>query len=363
MAYTVITKNMDTDQIQKVLNRGRYIRFEKGVYSIKKTLNIYSNTHIDLGGATLQQGAPINHILLTHSTPTTTGYNGVFNVTIENGILEGMGKYNTKLNLLTLCHSANITVHNVTFKDVVEFHSIEINSSFNVNIRNCNFYGHNTSLDKDDFREQIQIDCAVESALVVVPLGSKWYDGTACDTVTITNCSFSKSSSRPAASQCIGNHCQFSKEKHKRITICNNVFTGGNQVSKGSPCIRLVNMQDVVIANNTCSQYGRFVQVTTYAHTYGLRGKETNLRTSDGVCSNILIRENNIKSPSGSNAAPGIYVTTKTGPHMRLLIEGNKFDFGSLKGKYAIYVKNVNNLELINNDIPSNTKVYQAYIE
>lgn len=352
MIINKVTKDMTNAQIQKVLSQGGMIQFEKSTYLITKPLEIYSNSIIDLGGSILRQGGRINHILLTHSDKDTTEYSGVNNVILFNGTLEGMGKYSTKLNLLTLCHSSNIYIHNVTFQDVVEFHSIEINSSQDVRVKACKFLGFNSSLDRDDFREYIQIDYAIESALVIVPFGSKWYDGTPCENITIENCIFGKSENRPTASQCIGNHCQVTGRKHSNITICNNTFEGENQGNKNAPCIRLIGMDNVIVKSNICSRYGRFVQVLTYAESYDMNGHKVDAMTGDGICRNVIIEDNLVSEPSGTVLSPGVFITSVSEDrHEQITIQNNILKLSSSKKAVnAIDMKYVNGYNIKDND-------------
>lgn len=332
-----ITTSMSMDEIQKILKSGGEITFQKGTYIITKPLILYSNSRINFNGATLRQGANINHVLLTYTDKNTTGYNGEHNIEIYGGKIEGMGKYKTKLNLLTLCHANNIDVHDMEFYDVIEFHDIEINSSRNVIIRNNKFAGFNSSIDTDDFRECIQLDWAVESALVVVPPGSKWFDGTPCRNITIENNTFGKSASRPAPSQCIGNHCQVSGLKHENIHIRGNTFIGGNQTYLNGCCVSLVGMSGVTVENNTCEGYGRFLRIYTLASSYGLSGKTPAPLPDDGVCRNITVRNNRVIAPSSTFKSCGIWSTSKTGRHRNIFIENNRFEqHGVSTWKYAI---------------------------
>lgn len=337
-----IKNTMTMAQIQSVLKSCGEIEFEPGIYNITSTLLLYSNSKINLNGAILRQASTVNHIFLTYSEDETTEYNGAYNIEIYNGTIEGMGKYKTKLNFITLCHSNNIYIHDIQFLDVVEFHCAEINSSRNVVIKDCKFKGFNSSLDSDDFRECIQIDWAVESALVVVPLGSAWYDGTPCENITIDNCSFNKSSSRPAPSQCIGNHCQVSGRKHNNIVIKNCKFVGGNQTNKNGSCINLIGMENVKILDNECIGFGRFVKICSASYSYGISGKLSILLADDGVCRNVNISGNDVKQPCGTCKYAGIYVYSKTGNHEGLYVYDNKFDAGiNSYMTHAIYLDDV----------------------
>lgn len=347
-----VKKDMTMNEIQKILNSGGYIIFEQATYDITQTLYLHSNTKLDLNGARLRQASDINHILLTYSDAETIEYEGVHDVCVFNGTIEGMGKYGSKINLITLCHTRNIYLKNLNLVDVVEFHSLEINSSQNVKVEDCLFRGFNSTIDDDDFRESIQIDHAIESALVVVPLGSPWYDGTPCENIVIDGCVFEKSSSRPTPSQCIGNHCQVTGRKHSNITIQNCTFNGGNQTNKGGSCITIVDMENVKILNNICTQYGRFVRVTTFSYTYGIDGKLETLLAEDGISRNVLIEGNSVVNPTGTYLSSGVYVSSQTGNHESIIVKENSFNRGdNTKMKYAVDMKYVNGGIVADNDI------------
>lgn len=330
-----ITKGMNTEQIQKILSAGGYIECEQGTYNIMAPLILSSNTRLNLGKAVFRQGAAINHIFVTQTAPDTTGYNGAHDIEIYGGTIEGMGKYGTKLNLITTYHARNIYIHGITLQDVVGFHHIELNASSCVTIENCTFTGYNVLEGDSDFRECVQLDAAVESALVLHPLGSKCYDGTMCENIIIRNCRFEKSASRPAPSNCIGNHCQVTAGKHQNILIEGNTFTGGNQNNPHGICINLVGMENVQVRGNSISGFGRGVRVYSYDKSYTVDGEKVAATGEDGTCSNVQITRNEISDPTGTYVSSGIWVTAKNGRHESIVIRDNSIE-KSGKMKYAV---------------------------
>lgn len=358
-AVNMVTKGMSTEQIQSVLNKGGCIKFEKATYDITKTLKIFGWSDINLNGATIRQGGKINHIFLTDSDGDVTEYNGVCNVEIYGGTIEGMGKYKTKLNLITLCHSRNIYIHDMILRDVVEFHDIEINSSENVIVENCTFEGFNSSLDDSDFRECIQIDSAEEAALVVVPLGTAWYDGTACKNITIRKNTFKASNSRPAPSQCIGNHCQPQGKHYENIIIEDNIFIGGNQTNPNGVCINLVATENAKVRGNRITGYGRGIQVTAYDKSYNLKGNKISATDGDGISKNVLIANNRIENPTSTYKSSGIFVTSKNGYHENIRIEDNTIVQSGVMVN-AIDVNYVDTGHITGTDSKANVKIGQT---
>lgn len=328
-----ITKGMNTEQIQRILSAGGSIECESGTYDITAPLILSSNTRLNLGKAVFRQGAAIHYIFATQTAPDTIGYNGAHDIEIYGGIIEGMGKYKTKLNLITIYHARNIHIHDVTLQDVVGFHHIELNASSCITIENCTFAGYN-ALGEADFRECIQLDAAVGSALVIHPLGSKCYDGATCENIVIRNNRFKKSESRPAPSNCIGNHCQHTG-KHRNIIIEGNTFTGGNQSNPNGICINLVGMENVQVRDNTISGFGRGVRAYSYDKSYTLKGEKVDADGEDGICSNVQITGNTISEPTSTYLSSGIWVTAKNGRHESITIKGNTIK-KSGKMKYAV---------------------------
>ena len=330
-----ITAQMSVDEIQQVLDKGGKITCENAVYNVAKTLKLKSNTELNFNGATFRQGAKMEHIFVTDTTADTVGYEGAHNIEIYGGTLEGMGKYNTPLNLLTLYHAKNVSIHDVIFKDVVGFHHLEINACANVCVDKCHFSGYNVIDKDDDFRECIQIDCATQSALVIHPLGSATYDGTACKNIQISECQFTKSDSRPAPSVCIGNHCQFENAFHSNVSIERNVFIGGNQNDSSGTCINLVGMENVKISENSISKYGRAVRMYSYNKSYNAYGKKQNALKNDGKCSNVIVSDNNIASPIGTNAVKGIWAASNNARHNSIVVSGNFIQDAKCKLNYC----------------------------
>lgn len=251
---------------------------------------IYSNCTI--AEQTFVQKASQRHVLRSYTTPNTTGYNGVHDVIIDHCTFEGIAKYNTACNLLTLWHCNNIIIKNCTFKDCYQFHAIELNGCQNVVIDNCRFLGYNANR-KQDFREQIQIDFSSEATIFIHKSKSKCYDNTPCKNIKIENCYFDKSDHRLGASRCIGNHCQGTKN-HSEITIAHNTFVGYGSNKTGN-CIQIMGMNQVQIYDNTAKGFGRFLLVTYGNYVYDKNGKKIKKVKK---CSEVTYENNRITNPT-----------------------------------------------------------------
>lgn len=209
----------DASAIQSALtalkDTGGIIFFPHGIYLIKTSLVFYSNQTLWFeSGATLLQGAAINNLLRSYCESTWTGYTGTHDVLIYGGTFDG-GAYETNNTLIGTAHAKNITIERCTTKNGYgTWHNIEINSSYNVKIKDCDFEG---SRKTGSNGEMLQIDSA--SASGVYPWDGTNYDGTLSQYIDIEGCIFHDSTVVPA----IGNHINAA---HKYIRIHDCIFDG-----------------------------------------------------------------------------------------------------------------------------------------
>ena len=225
------------DALDAVKNTGGIIYFPIGTYLLKSSVLFYSNQTLWFeNGAKLLQGAAINNLLRAYSESTWTAYNGVHDCLIYGAVFDG-GAYTTANTLVGISHSKNIVFKNCTFKNGYgAWHNLEINSSYNVKVINCDFEGSRRILDG----EMIQIDAAAEQS--VYPWDNVNYDDTVCKYIEVCGCIFHDSTTVPA----IGNHRNSS---HKFIMIHDNIFDGLTG-TRGAIDI-LSNTTNVDIYNNT----------------------------------------------------------------------------------------------------------------
>lgn len=315
MKTIIVNPNNTMSTIQRALDtKGSCIIFKPGIYQITTPLFIDTGIKVIGEGAILRQAGRINHLLMTRVSKNTSKYLGVHDITIEGLAFEAMAKYATKLNLLTLWHAKNITLRNLTMLDAYKFHALEINACKDVLVENSNFLGYYSD-HRADFREQIQIDFASESALFLFEKGSRCYDNTCCEDIIIRGCNFDghKSSNgrtiRPAASQCIGNHCQPSEgRKHKNILIENNIFHGEGGTNPKGCAINLTAMDNVTIRSNAATGFARFaIAKKNYKYSYDKNGRKVQPTLQDGTCKNISLINNKVTNPSWSYNAYEFY--------------------------------------------------------
>lgn len=211
------------DAIEYSKNNGGIVYFPKGTYllstalfnpsisGIASALMCYDG-QVLLGerNAVLKIGAPgVTHTIFTYNTDSATGYTGAKNIEFRNLTFNGNSSLSNSITHLNITHASNIIVDGCQFTNIREWHGIEINSSTNVKVSNCLFYGNSTG----SYREDIQIDAATGNG----NLGSD--DSTVCTDIEIFNCKFS-TNGYPG----IGNHSDYA---HSDIRIHDNVFVGG----------------------------------------------------------------------------------------------------------------------------------------
>lgn len=326
MIYT--SDSMTT--IQQKLNKGGTIAWQKGTYNITKQLILKANSVLNMNGARLRRCANIQSIFLNNCKTSTKGYNGDGNITINDGIFEGMGKYSPD-NLLTFFHSHQVAILNCTFLDT-RCHAVEINSSKDVVILCCNFLGCNTEV---PYKEMIQIDAAYAGGFWKEGSSkkSKCYDGTMCQGIVISECKFDKSSSRDYPTACIGTHSQIiGGRTHRDIEIKNNTFTCTGSQS----CLSLIGMTDVEVHDNIFNQYGRVARIYNKDFSYDLLGEKTFPQIKDGQCEGIYFYNNLCTGSLGENKCTGIYIDNSCVD--TVIITSNTFEKKSDIEKYYLYV-------------------------
>lgn len=235
-------ENDDSYAIQDALDAvgatGGNILFPTGTYLIENSIHFYSNQAIIFeAGAVLKQGAAIDNLMRTYCNNSITGYNGTHDCIIFGATFDG-GSFTTNNTLLGTAHAKNIVIANCTFKNAYgTWHDLEINSSYNVHVVNCDFEG---SRKTGSNGEMIQIDGA--GSATYYPWDSIVIDNTVSKYIDINGCIFHNSTKVPG----VGNH---SNMAHKFVRIHNCIFDG---LTSSRGAINFVsNMTDIDIYENT----------------------------------------------------------------------------------------------------------------
>lgn len=224
----------DTASVQLCLAEGgneKSVCALTGTYLCSGRIRVYPNTYLHLSGSIVasekdSHGVSLN---LFEYDGDNSNYKNC-NITIDGGgMIDGKGadeteRYNT---LLRMGHGDNIAVRNITFKNAVRYHAIEISACRNVIIDGCKFEGifaHNSCEYKDkvnhsavNAHEFIQIEELDQGGSG----GITPYDDTIPENITISHCEFGKGAGE--FYKAIGDHGQ-RKHSYKNIYIKNNVF-------------------------------------------------------------------------------------------------------------------------------------------
>lgn len=176
----------DTQAVQDALTAEGWAYVPAGTYRMTSPLRPVARRRLTLApGATLIRDH--DDVLLTN-TPTGGGgggYDGYGGILLEGGILDCRGTVRSvNSGGLAVAHGYDITIRDMTIRDVYGWHAIEVNSSKTVRIRDCKFEGflHDGTR---GFSEAIQLDSAISAG--AYPWGGP-YDNTACEDVLVSGC-------------------------------------------------------------------------------------------------------------------------------------------------------------------------------
>lgn len=335
----------NTDKIQEFINLTGILYFPKGTYNLSKIITIKSNTTIMAHPDALFIRKQSSTMFQTEHTETTLNYNGGSNISFLGGKYKHNGNTSGS-NVFSLFHAKDVTFNGVTILDTVKAHSLDIIGCKNVRVLNCNFRGHiiDTS---NTYREMIQIDSAHAKGYPIYSDTSlAVYDGTPCEDILIQNCIFEKSDSNEAPACAIGQHAQIAqKSRHKNIVIKNNILNGvvASSGDYGAG-IRLMQMEDVIVADNIIKGFRRGIYADLSSTVAGLDGStvidgsstvltSSHEKTYFVGCKNVNISDNTIIPATYNETRPGIWCnisdsiktasTTNVPKHRTVKITGN----------------------------------------
>lgn len=284
------------------------------------------------------------------------GYSGNGHIVFENARFEFVGLQPSVLcyedgNVLQFAHASDWTFRNCEFYDVIDAHAIEINSSRNVVIDGCKFYGYREIANNRWYVEAIQIDHASTSGIQ----GALPNDDTHCKNITIQNCYFGKGNTYTFNKQGInttvefkawtagiGGHTHKEGKWHQNITIRNNTFEGMRYYA-----IRPYKWLNTLIAENFFYECGGGI--------YAVNGSNHAVFGAAGPFRRLTIVNNQFINgvavypdyfASNRRFMIGIFSTDVTSEDVQ--ISGNTFSVSEDSG---IIIKNVKRVTISNNTI------------
>ena len=374
--------------INRVISLGYKVKFLNKSYELYDTIILKNNTILELHEETELIRKHDKQMFISEFNVATTKYQGTNNIHIKNGTLLHNGN-ETPRNMFLLFHARNIKFENVTFKNIVASHAIDLVGCENVIVESCKFLGYDHSKSNEKFREAIQIDCAVKTGAgldeSLYPPDSNCFDGTRTRNVLIENCIFDKSDTLPPPHNCIGTHSQVEKPlqgdlRSNNIKILNNTFIGNGlitsenddgDISKAGKCIRLIQMADVTIQGNIIKNYGRAVSCEIFAKYRTLSGKvitdEELIKKQNVGNVNVSIINNSIECPKVEESYKWncINIDSKIAKcrHKNFKIQGNNIKNLGVNGNRSVGIRNLDNCHATNNTIEGGEKGFYVEIE
>lgn len=374
--------------INRVISLGNKVKFLNKSYELYDTIILKNNTMLELHEETKLIRKHDKQMFISEFNVATIKYEGTNNIYIKGGTLLHNGN-ETPRNMFLLFHARNIKFENVTFKNIVASHAIDLVGCENVTVEHCKFLGYDHSKSNEKFREVIQIDCATKTGAgldeSLYPADSTCFDGTRTKNVLIENCIFDKSDTLPPPHNCIGTHSQVEKAlqgdlRSNNIKILNNTFIGNGlittenddgDISKAGKCIRLIQMSDVTIEGNIIKNYGRAVSCEIFAKYRTLSGKvitdEEMIKKQNVGNVNVSIINNSIECPKVEESYKWncINIDSKIAKcrHKNFKIQGNNIKNLAVNGNRSVGIRNLDNCHATNNTIEGGEKGFYIEIE
>lgn len=316
------------DALDVALSKGAAkVYIPKGTYKISTRLLIYRNTHLILHkDATILRGSYVS--MLSNANPDVNPlldnndpYSGHGNIIIEGGTWDGnilnQPYAPTGFNGFGFNRARNITIRDVTFKDIVTCHAIDIGATEDILIENCRFLGYIDGTKEGDawyprnYPEAIQIDTFKEDNLE----GKEYAFCSPVRNIVVRDCYFGASGTpgTQAWPTGVGNHSSNHDHYVQNVKITNNTFDGmtyaGVHNCKFKDCIVTGNkFENCTVDVKSSNVHGDGQESSKYYDRDTGKWVQTNLPQSG---SNFIITDN-------------IFINTKTNS---VLIIGQANDF------------------------------------
>ncbi|MCR5542462.1 MAG: dockerin [Ruminococcus sp.] len=211
-----------------------------GTYLIDKTLYIYSNTYLYMYGATLKKNFASGGCMLRNAQPYKKGgYDDARNIMVEGGCFDGNIKSNYKnFCNMRLGHMKNLMLKNVSFKNNLNTHHLELGGIKDVTIKGCDFSEYRGN----NLKEAIQFDIMNNSNVFS---GFEPFDDTTCENVVIRSNTFRN------VMRGIGSHSATLGKYYKDFLIENNTFTNITDCA-----ILMQSYKNITVSSNNMNNVG-----------------------------------------------------------------------------------------------------------
>jgi parallel beta-helix repeat protein len=196
-------------------------------FAITTFLVAYDNTVISAYGATIKSIGNTGLLRNFLSSETFSAYAGHSHIVIQGGTWDNnasdgtTGTVTAETDAFNFVHCSDITVRDVTIKNVSSAHALEFNSTDGARVLNCRFLGYrdNTSDSSRQFSEAVQLDIAVSGSSSI---GA--FDSTASRNVLVMGCYFGPSERLGVFGRAVGSHTT------RAATFYDNVQVIGNRI-------------------------------------------------------------------------------------------------------------------------------------
>lgn len=156
-----------------------------GTFTLTSGLHIYSNTQLYLNADTvLNRGFESGNMIKAGlKGEWTKEYSGYKNIVINGGIWDSL--YIGDSCIMRFAHCTNLTISNLTMKNIHNAHHMEVAAVDGFNLTGCTFTG--TKRTNTSSAEAVQIDILHEYAHFP---DYEYYDDTPCKNVNVSGCTF-----------------------------------------------------------------------------------------------------------------------------------------------------------------------------
>lgn len=188
---------------------GGVIYFPKGTYYITRPLIVYSNQTLLFEDGGLKWNGAAGFMLSTYVDTLTGGYDCSHDISIIGCTFDGVDT-SKNITLLAFAHAKNIHIKGCKFVDGFgTWHNVEVNSSENVLIEDCDFL---SKYESGSECGRLQIDYAYIAGYVHRDIVQ---DNTPSKNVEIRRCRF-----KDVAGACIESHSGTYRSEYVRIHEC-----------------------------------------------------------------------------------------------------------------------------------------------
>jgi parallel beta-helix repeat protein len=210
---------------------GASIWVPAGTYLIEGEIELFGDLDFNCArNAVFKRGANSQYMFKNfNSSYGPTGYNGRGNISWNGGIFDAQGQtFDTACSIMVFAHCRNIVIRDAQFRNVPDWHAIELSAVSNAIVDNCIFEGFDPVTAGREISEACQIDLPVNSG-TLPGIGAASYDNTPCERIRFTNNYMgvaTDGSGLGVFGKIFGSHTDVSNIYQKDVIVRSNISTG-----------------------------------------------------------------------------------------------------------------------------------------